>query len=72
MTTTIINKNESPPAASAALNDTDNLLGRYRVMKLVPEPCANAVEQQIAVSQTGANNNNNKTNNKKQQNHNNN
>ena len=55
MTTTIINKNESPPAASAALNDTDNLLGRYRVMKLVPEPCANAVEQQIAVSQTGVN-----------------
>ena len=41
------------PAAAAALNDTENLLGRFRAMKLVPEPCANAVEQQIAVSQTG-------------------
>ena len=41
------------PAAAVALNDTADLLGRYRAMRLVPEPCANAVEQQIAVSRTG-------------------
>jgi hypothetical protein len=41
------------PAGMAALDDPDNLEGRFEIMSIVPAPCENGVPQQLAVSATG-------------------
>lgn len=42
------------PGTQAALNDTENLNGRFVLMSITPGPCDDAVEEQLAVSASGA------------------
>ena len=41
------------PVESRTYNDTENLLGRFRVMSTVPEPCSKEITHQLAVSASG-------------------
>ena len=42
------------PCTLMALNDTDNLDGRFQLMSSTPCPCDDAVPEQLAVSVAGA------------------
>jgi hypothetical protein len=42
------------PSTLMALNDTDNLNGRFQLMSSIPGPCEDAVPEQLAISVAGA------------------
>ncbi len=47
------NKQLTDPASQAALNDPENLDGRFAVLSSVPKPCENGIAEQLVVSATG-------------------
>ena len=46
-------KQSIDPTATAALDDPDNLDGRFQLMSITPEPCADGIPEQLAVSESG-------------------
>jgi hypothetical protein len=48
-----VNEQTVDPSSLMALNDTDNLNGRFKLMSSTPGPCEDALPEQLAVSVAG-------------------